>query len=439
VRYLAAIPAMTTHVVAAPGVAAPASRPDSRMTPGTTLVAYLLSVARTRFNHLEDGVLHAAPSSDRGGDVQDLVALLSAITLAVKSVGALVRRSGIDGSSDAASALESTAEKAQAELAMLNRKANQIWINALLYSGKTCLLVSEDLDSEIVVEESLRGKYCVVFDPLTGLSDPPALEGAIFGVHHQLTPGTTPTIADVMQPARNLVAAGYALFGSCTVLMFSVGHGLHAFTLDPSLNEFILTEEHVKMPFSGSTYSINEGHTKNYDRETKEMLKCLKVEPALDGSPRTCRYIGSMVADVHRTIVTGGIYLYPPHSGYPNGRLKLLYEAGPLAFLVSQAGGSATTGTHDILDINPTDLHRKVPCFIGSEDDVNFCSGFYRTAPWGRINNDPMFQLRRTLSLDKDGKKKQAAKDDDDDGVRVARCREVRATSTISCCDFSPF
>jgi fructose-1,6-bisphosphatase I len=118
-------------------------------------------------------------------------------------------------------------------------------------------------------------------DPLTGLADPPALEGSIFGVFHQLTPGSTPTIADVMQPARNLVAAGYALYGSCTIVMFSVGQGLHQFTLDPSLNEFILTNEHVKMPFSGNIYSINEGHTKNYDKETQAMLSCLRVEPSL--------------------------------------------------------------------------------------------------------------------------------------------------------------
>lgn len=394
--------------------------------PGMTLVSYLLGVSRSRLNSLEGNVAHKAQSRDQDDGVQDLIALLTAITLAVKSVGALVRSTGI-GAADIAGGANgsmSAAERAGAELATLNKKANQIWINALLYSRKACMLVSEDLEEPVLVQENMQGKYAVVFDPLTGLADPPSQDmGSIFGIFHKLSPGKAPGLDDVIQPARNLVAAGYALYGSCTVLMFSVGDGVHAFTLDPSLNEFIMTSEFVKVPFSGNIYSINEGRTQAFDYQTQEMLKCIKAEPALDGSARTCRYVGSMVADVHRTILKGGIFMYPPHKqGYPDGRLKLLYEAGPLGFLVCQAGGSASTGTKSIIDIQPESIHTKVPVFLGSEDDVNFATGFYRKAAWGRSHEDPMFQLRRTRSIG-EGKEKAAQKDsekavnEDEDGI----------------------
>lgn len=386
---------------------------------GTTLTNYLLSVARSRLNALEGDVTHTSQNVSKSDGVEDLVTLLASITLAVKSVGALVRTFGIG---DRAKEGETQRQRAARQLESMNSRANEIWINALLYSGKTCLLVSEDLEEPVVVEEDMRGKYCVVFDPLTGLADPPSQDmGSIFGVFHKMgARAETPTHDDVMQPARNLVAAGYALFGSCTVLMFSVGDGVHCFTLDPSLNEFILTNDHVKIPYSSNIYSINEGRTAHFDRETQEMLKCLKSEPALDGSARTLRYVGSMVADLHRTMVKGGIFMYPPHrDGYPDGRLKLLYEAGPLAFLATQAGGEASTGKKAILDILPESVHHRVPVFLGSDDSVSFATGFYRKAPWGRRDNDPMFQLRRTLSIGEGEKAKQEGKKEgeDDDGV----------------------
>lgn len=403
---------------------------------GMTLVSYLLSVSRSRLNSLEGNIAHKAQSRGQDDGVEDLIALLTSITVAVKSVGAAVRSLGI-GSFDALSSVDmssqnmtngkakvtSCADRAGTELAALNRKANQIWINALLYSRKACMLVSEDLEEPVMVQENMQGKYAVVFDPLTGLADPPSQDmGSIFGIFHKLSPGKAPGLDDVVQPAKNLVAAGYALYGSCTVLMFSVGDGLHAFTLDPSLNEFIMTSEYVKVPFSGNIYSINEGRTQAFDYQTQEMLKCIKAEPALDGSARTCRYVGSMVADVHRTILKGGIFMYPPHKqGYPEGRLKLLYEAGPLGFLVCQAGGSASTGAKSIIEIQPDNIHTMVPVFLGSEDDVNFATGFYRKSPWGKSHEDPMFQLRRTRSIGE--KEKAAARDsenpvtNDDDGV----------------------
>lgn len=395
---------------------------------GPTLTQYIMSVSRERINSLEGEVQHSAPaslSSTPGAQesVLDLVTLLQSIKLAVTTVGSMVRSAGLPRSRFPGQDATDAAAEARRVCADLNAAANDEWINALLYSQRSCVLVSEELPDPVIVQEDMQGRYAVVFDPLTGLADPPAQNlGAIFGIFAQLS-GSNPGLADVMQPARNLVAAGYALYGSCTVLMFSAGNGVQQFTLDPSLNEFILTERDVVIPFSGEIYSINEGYTSEYDRETQEMLKCLKAEPTADGKPRTCRYIGSMVADIHRTFLKGGIFMYPPHTrGYPNGRLKLLYEAGPIAFLASQAHGMASTGTQNIIDVVPDSIHTRVPVFLGSEDDVNFATGFYRKAPWGRTDKDPMFMLRRTLSIEE--KKRKAAgeeraknMDNFDDGI----------------------
>lgn len=405
--------------------------PDDPPTEGTTLTEYLLSVAKARVNSLEGEVCHSAPetlSSKPGAQdsVHDLITLLQSIKLAVKTVGSLVRSAGIgSGSSPQGDSSDTdAATRARGISSDLNARANEIWINALLYSQRSCVLVSEELPDPVIVQKDMAGKYAIAFDPLTGLADPPAQNnGAIFGIFRQLS-GSNPGIQDVMQPARNLVAAGYALYGSCTVLMFSVGNGVQQFTLDPSLNEFILTNANVTIPYSGAIYSINEGYTSEYDEETQEMLKCLKAEPTISGKPRSCRYVGSMVADIHRTFKKGGIFMYPPHKrGFPNGRLKLLYEAGPMAYLVTQAGGQASTGTQYIVDIVPESIHTRVPVFLGSMDDVTFATGFYKKTPWGRVDRDPMFMLRRTLSMEE--KRKKGVQDDkpspvidDDDDIK---------------------
>ena len=374
---------------------------------GTTLTQYLLSVARERVNALEDEVAHSAPhvTSVKGTreTVHDLVTLLQSIKLAVKSVGSLVRSAGLPGAKVGPSHTPDSDTVADARRLCdhLNKRANNIWINALLYSQRSCVLVSEELPEPVIVQQEMQGKYAVVFDPLTGLSDPPAQNmGAIFGIFRQIT-GSTPGLQDVMQPARNLVAAGYALYGSCTVLMFSVGYGVQQFTLDPSLGEFILTKKNVTIPIIGPIYSINEGYTSEYDEQTQDMLSHFKSQPCEDGRARTCRYVGSMVADIHRTFLKGGIFMYPPHKrGYPNGRLKLLYEAGPMAFLATQAGGQASTGKEQIIDIVPDSIHKRVPVFLGSEKEVTFAAGFYKEAPWGRSIQDPMYSLRRQHSID---------------------------------------
>lgn len=205
--------------------------------------------------------------------------------------------------------------------------------------------MSQPAEKPTIVHDDQRGRFVVVYNALDGTSDPPTQNvGAIFGVFH--TPDGPHEIDGVIQPASTLVAAGYAVYGPCTVLMFSVGDGLHQFTLDGAREEFTLTSPYVRVPENGATYSIDEAHTSGYDVETQEILKILKVEPALNWKSRECRYAGAVVADVHRIIMKGRLYMQPIRKNvYPNGRLKLIHEAGPMAFLVTQAGGKATTGT----------------------------------------------------------------------------------------------
>mmetsp|Transcript_18029 Transcript_18029/g.72159 ORF Transcript_18029/g.72159 Transcript_18029/m.72159 type:complete len:353 (-) Transcript_18029:694-1752(-) len=325
-------------------------------------------------------------------------------------VGAMVRRMGLP-----------FAESNNPE--ELNKLANETWITCLLFSRTCCMLVSEDLEEPVAIEDEMQGQYAVVFDALTGLADPPCEDrGAIFGIFRQLTRGP-PRMDDVIQPGKQLIAAGYALYGAATTLMFSIGDGLHGFTLDPSLNEFILTHENIKVPYTGHQYSVNEGRTVLYDERTREMLQALKSQPSLDGKKRQLRYVGSLVADVHRTIMYGGVYMYPQNKNNPMGQVKLLYEAAPIAFLVANGGGQALTGLDPILELVPTSIHDRVPVFFGSEDDTNFCTGFYRAS---KPIDDPMFTLRRTASIIEYSK--NSILDDDDveeDGILCAHLPQV--------------
>eukprot|EP00168_Porphyra_purpurea_P008448 TRINITY_DN206_c0_g1_i10.p1 TRINITY_DN206_c0_g1~~TRINITY_DN206_c0_g1_i10.p1 ORF type:complete len:347 (+),score=74.29 TRINITY_DN206_c0_g1_i10:620-1660(+) len=273
----------------------------------------------------------------------DLVTLLSAITFSVKTVGAMVRCLGLPCSAGAKNVREA------------NESANETWIKSLTASRACSLLVSEECEEPISVSQPGTGQYAVVFDPLTGLAEPPTQDmGAIFGIFRQLSAaGEEPSLRDVLQPARQLVAAGYAVYGSSTMLVLTTGHGVDGFTLDPSLQEFVLTHPRLQVPFAGDTYSINEGYASSFDDRTKLMLETLKEEPTLDGAPRTCRYVGSMVPDVHRTLLYGGVFIYPAHAGRPMGRLKLLYEAGPLAFVAEQRGGRQARAASPFWTSNP--------------------------------------------------------------------------------------
>lgn len=257
--------------------------------------------------------------------------------------------------------------------------SNEIMINALRASGKAAVLVSEENDEAIIVGEkqsgstfeSNKGKYCVVFDPLDGSSniDAGVNIGTIFGIY-LVKEGSKGTVEDVLRPGREMVAAGYCMYGSSANLVLTTGNGVNGYTLDNQIGEFILTHPNITLPNRGKIYSINEGNSCYYHEPVLEYLQSVKF-PKGDKKPYSARYIGSMVADVHRTLLYGGIFGYPEDKKSKSGKLRLLYEAFPMAFLTEQAGGVATTGTQRILDIQPKSIHERCPVFLGSKDDVN--------------------------------------------------------------------
>ncbi|KFP50843.1 Fructose-1,6-bisphosphatase 1, partial [Cathartes aura] len=249
--------------------------------------------------------------------------------------------------------------------------SNDLVINMLKSSFSTCVIVSEEKKDAVIVETEKRGKYIVCVDPLDGSSNIDCLVsiGTIFAIYRKVSPDE-PSGKDALQPGRNLVAAGYALYGSATMLVLATSAGgVNCFMLDPAIGEFILVDRDVKIKKKGNIYSLNEGYAKYFDPAVTEYLKKKKF-PEDGSSPYGARYIGSMVADVHRTLVYGGIFLYPANSKSPKGKLRLLYECNPMAFIIEKAGGIATTGHQAILDIVPEDIHQRVPVVLGSPDDV---------------------------------------------------------------------
>ncbi|KAM0729124.1 Fructose-1,6-bisphosphatase 1 [Formica fusca] len=295
----------------------------------------------------------------------DLTQLLNSIQTAVKAVSSAVRKAGIANMYGIAGNINVQGE----EVKKLDVLSNELFINMLTSSFTTCVLVSEENQHAIEVETEKRGKYIVCFDPLDGSSNIDCLVsvGSIFGIYKK--PEQSEAIEVALQPGRSLVAAGYALYGSATVIVLSIGRGVNGFTYDPAIGEFILTERNMRMPDRGNIYSINEGNESTWDSSIKEYIRSKKYPTT--GKPYSARYVGSMVADVHRTIKYGGIFLYPASKCNPNGKLRLLYECVPMAFIIKEAGGLATNGKIDILDIVPENIHQRSPIFLGSKDDVN--------------------------------------------------------------------
>ncbi|XP_032665214.1 uncharacterized protein LOC116841428 [Odontomachus brunneus] len=298
----------------------------------------------------------------------DLSQLLNSIQTAVKAVSSAVRKAGIANMYGIAGNTNVQGE----EVKKLDVLSNELFINMLTSSFTTCVLVSEENQHAIEVETEKRGKYIVCFDPLDGSSNIDCLVsvGSIFGIYKKAEQsGESGTVQAALQPGRNLVAAGYALYGSATMIVLSIGHGVNGFTYDPAIGEFILTERNMRLPARGDIYSINEGHEGAWDPCIKEYIRTKKYP--VSGKPYSARYVGSMVADVHRTIKYGGIFLYPATKSNPNGKLRLLYECIPMAFIIKKAGGLATNGKIDILDIVPESIHQRSPIFLGSKDDVD--------------------------------------------------------------------
>lgn len=303
----------------------------------------------------------------------DFSILLSHIVLGCKFVCSAVNKAGLAKLIGLAGETNVQGEE-QKKLDVLS---NEVFVKALVSSGRTCILVSEEDEEATFVEHSQRGKYCVVFDPLDGSSniDCGVSIGTIFGIY-LVKEGGEAALSDVLKPGKNMVAAGYCMYGSSCTLVLSSGSGVNGFTLDPSLGEFILTHPDIRIPKKGKIYSVNEGNAKNWDEPTKKYVERCKF-PQDGSSPKSLRYIGSMVADVHRTLLYGGIFMYPADKKSPNGKLRVLYEVFPMSFLMEQAGGQAFTGSIRALDLVPTNIHQRSPVFLGSYDDVEEIKALY--------------------------------------------------------------
>lgn len=292
--------------------------------------------------------------------------LFADITLAAKIVSREVNKAGLAEILGVTGDINIHGE----EVKKLDEFANEIFKHVLLKSGIVAAIASEEED-EVVI--SPPGRYIVVYDPLDGSSniDVNVSIGTIFGIYRNNS-GENVSIKDFLRSGRELVAAGYLIYGSSTMLVYTTGNGVHGFTLDPSIGEFILSHYDIKIPEKGKIYSINEAYESRWDNKMKGYIRNLKE------NGKTLRYIGSLVADFHRNLLKGGIFLYPADKKNPHGKLRLLYEAIPLAFIVEQAGGYASDGKGNILDRIPERIHEKTPLFIGSRKEVEKLENFLR-------------------------------------------------------------
>ncbi|HEX6937798.1 MAG TPA: class 1 fructose-bisphosphatase [Longimicrobiales bacterium] len=258
--------------------------------------------------------------------------------------------------------------------------AHEVIYKALDHGGHLCCMASEEAEEILPIPDKFRtGNYVLLFDPLDGSSniDANVSIGTIFSLHRKVSGTPRGSLADCLQPGRKQVAAGYVVYGSSTMLVYTTGTGVHGFTLDPAIGEFLLSHPDIKIPSPGQRiYSCNEG---NYVRWSPAQRRLVDHFKGLDGQndkPFSSRYIGSLVADFHRTLLYGGIFMYPADAKNPNGKLRLLYEAAPIAMICEQAGGRASDGARDILDIEPTALHQRTPLYVGSKELVDLAESY---------------------------------------------------------------
>lgn len=304
--------------------------------------------------------------------------LLSAIRLASKIVNREVNKAGIVDITGAAGNQNIQGEEQQ----KLDVIANDIFITALSQREVVCGIASEENDDFIDIKCGENGhlsKYVVLIDPLDGSSniDVNVSVGTIFSIYRRVSePGTPVQLEDFLQKGVNQIAAGYVIYGSSTMIVYTTGNGVNGFTLDPSLGTYYLSHPNMTFPKTGKIYSINEGNYIKFPQGVKNYLKYCQMEEG--DRPYTSRYIGSLVADFHRNMLKGGIYIYPSYGQAPNGKLRLLYECNPMAFLAEQAGGKATDGFRRILEVEPTELHQRIPFFAGSIDMVEKAEEFMR-------------------------------------------------------------
>ncbi len=312
----------------------------------------------------------------------ELSEILSQIVLAAKIVSREVNKAGL------IEILGKTGETnvQGEEVQKLDVYANEQFIQALSLDCYVSIIASEENDDVVHAgrpDHRRPGKYAVAIDPLDGSSniDVNVSIGTIWSIHRRVTEGAEGQAADLLQPGSKLVAAGYILYGSSTMLVYSAGGGVHGFTLDPSVGEFLLSHRHIRLPERGSIYSVNEGNTPYWEPGTRAWVESLKTDENPAKKPYSLRYVGSMVADAHRTLLVGGVFAYPPDSkggGAARGKLRLLYEAAPIAMLVEQAGGRASDGRTRILDLQPKSLHERVGLYFGSRVDVEYAESFVK-------------------------------------------------------------
>ena len=306
----------------------------------------------------------------------ELSRLINSIRLAGKIVNHEVNKAGLVDILGAAGEENIQGEDQQ----KLDVYANEVFINTLVNREIVCGIASEEEDDFITIKGGNKkhdNKYIVLMDPLDGSSniDVNVSVGTIFSIYRRITPDGTPvTIDDFLQPGKQQVAAGYIVYGTSTMIVYSTGHGVNGFTLNPAIGTYYLSHPNMKFPEKGNIYSVNEGNYVHFPEGVKKYIKYCQEEEG--ERPYTSRYIGSLVSDFHRNIIKGGIYFYPSTSKNPDGKLRLLYECNPMAFLAERAGGKASNGFNRILDIKPSELHQRVPFFCGNKDMVDKLEDF---------------------------------------------------------------
>lgn len=307
----------------------------------------------------------------------ELSNLLYDIALAAKIIAASIRRAGLVNILGSAGAVNVQGEEQQ----KLDIFANETMTNALNHTGRVCVMASEEDEQIIPVPDQYpAGKYAVLYDPLDGSSniDVNGPVGTIFSIYRRVSMEGRGSMSDVLQAGCKQVAAGYVIYGSSTMLIYSTGQGVAGFTLDPSIGEFLLSNPKIVTPRVGRYYSVNESNFARWSKGMQWAVRGFHGDRPDEIPGKNSRYIGSLVADFHRNLLAGGIFLYPADSKNQHGKLRLLYEASPMSFIAEQAGGSATDGTRRILDILPQDLHQRTPLVIGSREDVGYVADTLR-------------------------------------------------------------
>ncbi len=344
--------------------------------PFTTFATNDCMAVNRRVSTLDEFTIHAFRNIPNA--TGELSALLRDIGLAAKRINAEVNKIGL---------VDMLGETGDVNVQGEDVKKMDVYANnqliGVLKHGVSCAGVgSEELDDIVVFDDEMSNgsKYVVMFDPLDGSAniDTNVSVGTIFGIYKRISkPGTPCDKNDFLQPGVAQVAAGYVVYGSSTMLVYATRRGVNGFTLDPEIGEFCLSHPDIKCPPEGKIYSVNHGNFFKYEKPIQDYITCCQQKTKKDGGPYTNRYIGSMVADLHRTLIKGGIFMYPKTEGKPGGKLRLMYECNPFAFIIEVAGGKASDGNMRIVDIQPTELHQRTPIIIGSKNMVDECLRYF--------------------------------------------------------------